>query len=313
MIILCPNTEGHYGYYIKLLEKKNKVNSVISHKDLSFKLIFKELQSEKLLLLNFWAILKKKPIHYLLIILMSKRIGQFIYNLEFIHKSDLKSKFLFIFFSFLKHFRSITSFTLVEHDINTSLGLSYIPDPIELPNQSTNNSDRSNEYNIPEEYILLFGSHDERKGTYEFLKFYSMSINVLVVGKIHDLRILEFSEKKGVYIINGFVDENLKHVLFEKAKCIAIPYQDWFGSSGVLGTAISYEKVIFGPPHFFIGNVLKSYNRSIIGSVNDSTSLVNIDNIVIEKLYKESSNSSSILDKYFSETTFQNEILSWSH
>lgn len=298
MIIITKSDEGHYGYYLSILQKHFNECTVVDLNNRAQFLIKKCINArrEKFIVLNGDYLMRKKPFFFLLILILRIEVVQIFYNIDFLYKNNFRSFFLKNVFKFQKLFlRNVRNLSLVDHSANESLGLNYIPDPIDTS------------YQIPkikknESFILLFGTHGERKGTYNFLKKYKGDLDIFVVGKIVDRRIFEFKENKKLRIIEGFVSEKVKHEYFSKAKCVAIPYLDWHGSSGVLGHAILYNKVIIGFDRFHIGRILKEYTKSYIINIMDDS--VNIDSSYIESLIDKESNSDEIIYKYYSESKF---------
>jgi hypothetical protein len=312
VIIISPNSEGHYGYYINLLESRFRKVEVLEYIELNKISSIESIVNEYVIVLNFWSFFKKKPLLYFYLLVRCKRLAQFIYNIDFLYKSSFKSFLIKGLCLGFKRIGKITLFTLVEQKLNNKFGLTHIPDPIVLPSNIDHNQSLKELFpnldKLTNTFLLLFGSHDERKGTFEFLKHYNQSIDVLIVGKIHDKRILDFQNRKGVYILDSFVNDEVKHILFEQAICIVVPYINWFGSSGVLGTAISYEKVVLGSSSYFIGKVLSEYERAISGDISD---IANFGIEEIERKRNLPSNSPVLLSKYFSESTFVKIIESW--
>ena len=123
-----------------------------------------------------------------------------------------------------------------------------------------------------------------------------------MVGKIVDERIHDFKNEEKIKIVAGFVSDEIKHSYFSSAKCVAIPYINWHGSSGVLGHALLYDKVVIGPRGFHIGKVLEEYSKSIFIDIDQDKII--IDRNIIEALIEKSSNSNVIIEKYYSEQRF---------
>lgn len=298
MIIITKSGEGHYGYYLSIIQKHFNNSVVIDLNDIDQSLpkIFVTSRKEKFVVLNGDYLMRKKPFIFLLILTLQIEVVQIFYNIDFIYKNNLRSFFLKNIFKIQKaFFKKIKNLTLVDHSVNDSLGLLHIPDPIDIETPKT-------EIDAKEPFILLFGTHGPRKGTYNFLKKYNGLLKVIVVGKIVDERIFEFSGSKKFTIIDGFVDDVTKHKFFSQAECVAVPYIEWHGSSGVLGHAILYDKVIIGPKNFHIGKVLDEYSKSYF--INTYSESIEIYQSEIEELKNKKSNAEKIIDKYYSEHRF---------
>lgn len=306
--IICPNKEGHYGYYIDIIKSEYSINKVITYEEIKKV----NIENGNYIILNFWSFFKKYYSTYFLIILRSKRIFQFIYNIDFLYKNNLKSIIVKLIIIFFKKIKKIRTFTLVEHSKNKKLGLIYSTDPILTKNQKKASAVEISNRELPDNFILLFGSHDERKGTYKFIKSFEIKLNLLIVGRIHDNRIFEFKGKDNVIIWDDFVDEDIKDLLFKKTVCVAIPYQGWFGSSGVLGTAISYGKVIIGSSDYFIGSILNDYSRGISLSEYQELSSRNELSDKIQEYYDHDSNHEEIMKRYFDVDLFLNSFKHYS-
>lgn len=258
MIIITKSREGHYGYYLSIIKKyfKDAIVVDINNSSLLLTTVFKYARREKFLVLNGDHLLRYRPFILLLMLLLKVEVVQIFYNIDFIFKNNLRSILIKNLFRIQKRlFRKIRNLSLVDHLTNESLGLIHLPDPIDTTSTAPQSGDEK-------PFILLFGTHGPRKGTYNFLKKYKGDLEIVVVGKIIDQRIHEFKNKERVKIIEGFVSDEVKHEFFSSAKCVAIPYINWYGSSGVLGHAILYDKVIIGPKEFHIGKLLSEYTKS---------------------------------------------------
>lgn len=299
-VIVGPNKYGHYGYYKDIINNNLGEHNFFSHSEIGIKFFIKN-NVGRLIVLNYWSLLKAKPLTYIVAIFCSSKIYQYIYNIDFLYKENLKSILILLLNNLFTQIFHVKIITLVEHEKNNKYSLTYSTDPIVKTNFDYEIGQFKKKINIPDAFILLFGSHDYRKGTYNFIKNIPDDVNLLIVGKIHDKRIFDFKDKKNIYIHPEFVSEGFKNYLFEESKAVAIPYISWYGSSGVLGYAILHKKAIIGPNKYFIGTVLQSYNKSIL--IDSSAKLTAIASH-IDSLKDQKPNSEEVLKKYFNKKKF---------
>lgn len=299
-LIITPNYEGHYGYYVDIINKNSAEVDVVTHQELTVKKISNG-NIEKYIVLNFWNLLKTRPIIYLGVLFYSGKVFQFIYNIDFLYKNRSKDIFIKLLLLILKLSSNVKTFSLVKHNSNLKYGLTYISDPIFLISKSQIDKPQNLNIDIVDNYYLLFGSHDKRKGTFEFLRNFKETTNILVVGKIHDKRIYDYESRDNITIIPEYVNEYTKNYLISRSTALVIPYIDWYGSSGVLGHALLFNKPVVGTGSHFLGIILKKYNRAII--IDTLHPIYHLKEKVANVMNR-SSNSSELLNTYYSISKF---------
>ncbi|WP_421892753.1 glycosyltransferase [Marinoscillum sp.] len=183
----------------------------------------------------------------------------------------------------------------------------YIQDPISLDKMILNVVTNKGS-------LLMFGSHDKRKGTdlaIEALIKFEYPGQIVVAGPLTGLpELVEnkqwLKERLDIEFYDEFVDERLMHELFSKAEIVLLPYVNFGGSSGVLGWAIAYNKIVIGTNFGLVGLRLRDYcNGYLLNSIDDLE-------FVIKKALNIGSRpaNSEFFFNHFSENTFKKALLS---
>lgn len=306
MLILTPSYQGHYGYYIDILSGKEEVN-ILNFNNLTFVNLINKIRTQKnkkLIILNGYSLLLRFPLIGIIFFMYKIDVKQIFYNADIFHKLTIRSILIKLYFISTKILiRNIENFILVKHKKNTFYGLKYLTDPIK-PLNAKFICEKSL---IDSDFILLFGSHGVRKGTYKFIQKYKGDLNLKIVGKIYDKRILEYNDLSNIDIVDEFVSEEEKNILFHNAAAIAIPYEKWYGSSGVLGHALQHDQVIILSNDGYIAEIGNQYSRSII--INPNNTFININKENLNSCLKNKSNSKELIDHYFNHDSFINKLM----
>ena len=158
-----------------------------------------------------------------------------------------------------------------------------LPDPVPNIVPLKNYSIRTS-YNIGSEYIILLhiGSLSERKGTINILEAFSLlpenikQIICIIIGGKAESQSLDSSIKHTINAINEtkynsniiYINEHIsKHMMksfFEQCDVVLVPYSNVESSSGVVGHAIASKKLLIGPDHGLLGEMLREYSVSIL-------------------------------------------------
>lgn len=304
-LILTHSSKGHYNYYIDILKKEIKNIDVLELNNVSrsIKTVVKN-RDKNFIVLNGDILLKNQFYLFLICLLFRIKCSLIFYNVDFLYKKNLRTFFIKLYFKITKNlFRNIRNITLVQNELNEKYGLIFSTDPIDGYALSAYVGKEEMPFG---NYLLLFGNHSVRKGTLKFLEAYSGDLNVVVVGRIHDKRILErFSNKENIFLINDFVEDQKKSNLFDQACAVVVPYENWYGSSGVLGHAILHEKIVFGYKGYQMGSIIKKYTRGFF--LNNGSIEINMMDIV--NAAKINSNNEEILNEYYSVKVFINTII----
>lgn len=312
--VYIPKQMGHYLYYLKVLQAYGISFEVVETNELGIvkylRLIYKN-RHRKHILLSAESILKKKPWILFLLNLFRCDYNQILYYVTHFERSGSTSVIFRLYFKFCSGKSRIKSFVItpeVSSKITNEYGLVVTTDPItevsveemkSFPYQGIN-------------YLLLIGSHDKRKGTYDFLKrLKETDLEIIVAGKVYDERLKEIDTSTfgfKIRVIDQFLEEDLMFNLIQKAKCIVVPYINWDGSSGILGQSLLFDKVIMGTDNGTIGRILKEYEKSIL--IDQTDEEISITDSEINELEQVSSNAKQLLNKYYNPEIFIKDITS---
>lgn len=162
--------------------------------------------------------------------------------------------------------------------------------------------------------ILLFGSHDPRKGTdvalAELAKIRYPG-KVIIGGSITNMpklkqQLTQLDEELDIEKFLGYVSEKVMHRIFKRSEIILLPYVGFGGSSGVLSWGIAYNKTVIGSNFGLIGKRLREYEKGFtFDKINDlSISLAQHNTISSGRL-----NSIEMISKYHSKAEFIKQFL----
>lgn len=168
--------------------------------------------------------------------------------------------------------------------LNQMLGLRpcfyYLVDPVTALLNSGSSSEYGNNIENEKNNLLIFGSFDVRKNVLGILDAlsrlpsnYKEKINLLIYGKPmssyeNELkgRIKKFVEKEELISVDSkleFIDENKLDDIFYRADLILIPYLNFYSSSGILGWAAKYDKLVLAPKEGLIGRLVNEYKLGL--------------------------------------------------
>lgn len=171
----------------------------------------------------------------------------------------------------------------------------YLPDPI-VGGKNDVHHDIRNEYKIGvgKKIFLHFGSLSLRKGIVETLDCIQYiepdvlgQICFIFAGKldcgIEELvseKILKYRRMYGADIITdfSFVTDEKKNAYFSCSDVIMIPYKNIESSSGVLGYAALYKKIVVGPEKGLLGSLIKEYGMGFTINIITAKSIADVIN-----------------------------------
>jgi glycosyltransferase involved in cell wall biosynthesis len=136
-------------------------------------------------------------------------------------------------------------------------------------------------YKIPRNKKILLhpGAIDPRKGTYEIIEAVDLlkdketeEYAILIVGKAKAdierivLEKITALKNKSFTIVfdNSFVSNDRLKSLFVQSFAVLMPYKNPEASSGILGHAVSSNKIVIAPKLGLIGDIIKEYKLGVL-------------------------------------------------
>lgn len=318
ILILSQFGQGHYSYYNDIIRAYIKNAVFIDMLNMNMKTYFKLFsilrQSERVIVLNGRRLFIKNPLILISIIITNIKAKVYLYDMESFVSNAWNQRLyrlivnISIYLNKNLDIMFLLNFKTNSKKINDRIKITSDPiDSNKLKIDKVNIA--SNLLQISEPFILLFGTHTKRKGTYEFVNNPCFTkIKKVIVGRILDERLMGYCDKtnlsKEIEIIPKYVSDEELSYLIDKSIALAIPYINWTGSSGVLGLAIVHSKVILVNDTGTIGKIAKEYNKSIF----IDSKLWTIGDII--KMDTVEDNSNAVLNKYYNVNKFINDIIS---
>ena len=186
----------------------------------------------------------------------------------------------------------------------------FLPDPI-VP-ISGNKSDISYIFKEKKNNTKVFlhcGGMGERKGTYTIIDAIKLLTEeernkcmFVFAGRIDVKKTIEFkrqieelSQIVSIHFIEGFLEFDVLSELFKYSDYVLVPYKNVSQSSGIIGHAAQYGKVVIGPEEGLLGYLIKEYKLGITIPAITSQKLKNMISFLIQR------NTQSIDGKYYLE------------
>jgi glycosyltransferase involved in cell wall biosynthesis len=164
---------------------------------------------------------------------------------------------------------------------------SYLPDPIKI--RSIGNFDFRNNHNISEEdfVFISLGRMNSRKNIHNIIKAFNLlpekylaNTKFLVCGSFDDIiyknylsTILTSRLKNNIILVDKFLTTDEFEAYINISNCVCIPYINFFGSSGILGYAARYKKLILASNSGTIAHIVDEFR---LGCSVDVLSIVSI-------------------------------------
>jgi glycosyltransferase involved in cell wall biosynthesis len=171
---------------------------------------------------------------------------------------------------------------------------SYLPDPVNNEDSVTSlGASVTLKKDTKKLNLLISGRISSRKNVHNIIKATQMlpkeisqKIILVIAGEFSDKeyesRVLSLvAEAKNVNVVienKLFSDKELLDVL-KKSDVVFVAYSNFFASSGILGHAVNFSKVVIGATNGVIGKTIRKYN---LGALVDPESPLSIKRAVIE-------------------------------
>ena len=200
----------------------------------------------------------------------------------------------------------------------------YLPDPIVPIENKDFYFRKENNFDKDDFLFVSLGSVTRRKNVHNIIKAlelfpdsYLKNTRFLICGSFDDLEykqeilsLISNRIKKNVIIIDKFLEKKEFHSIIADSNCVCTAYIDFFGSSGIVGNAANFKKLVLASDNGTIGYIVKKFK---LGVTVDVTSFLSISNGMQKIInHQETMLEKAIFDEYLlssSPENFYKELL----